>query len=283
MKKEKIGVISPASSIVGEKALVEFNRGIEILEKAGFDVIIGKNVFSDTDTNSRCGSIEEKIEDIYEVASKAKYIICSTGGINSNMILEYLNYEKIKDNVFIGNSNPTLLLNAIYKMNNMFSYIGPNVKSLGKSDSLFSIECLKDVIINNNKLIITEEDNLIINDGTCEGIAIGGNIQSLRRILGTNFFPKIQNHILYLEASIKETNECEFKSIVSQFKQAGIFDNVKGIVLGYYSDNLDFYKETFQNFEIPIIVCNNFGHNVNNNMMPLGKMIKIESGKIFEL
>jgi len=192
MEKVKIGVISPASSIIGEKAITEFNKGIEMLEKAGFEVIIGKNVYSNTDTNSRCGSIEEKLNDIYEVASKAKYIICSTGGINSNTILEYLDYEKIKDNVFIGNSNPTLLLNAIYKMNNMFSYIGPNVKSLGKSDSLFSIECLKEIIINNNKQIMTEKDNIIINDGTCQGIAIGGNIQSLRRILGTNFFPKIK-------------------------------------------------------------------------------------------
>lgn len=283
MEKIKIGVISPASSIIGEKAKMEFDKGIKMLEDVGFEVIVGKNVFSNTDSDSRCGSIDEKLNDIYEIASKTKYIMCSTGGINSNIILEQLDYQRIKDNIFIGNSNPILLLNAIYKINNTFSYIGPNVKSIGKSGSIFSIECLKETIINNNKKIMTEKDNLIINSGSCIGIAIGGNIQSLRRILGTKFFPKVKDHILYLEASIKETNECEFKSIIYQFKQAGVFDGIKGIVLGYYTDDLEFYKRIFKDFQIPIIVCNNFGHNVNNNMLPLGKMIKLDNGKIFEL
>ncbi len=282
MDKIKIGIVSPASSIIGDKGMAEFNKGVKKIENAGFEVIIGKNVFSNTNSNCFCGSIEEKLNDIYEVASKAKYIIFSTGGINSNVILDYLDYEKIKNNVFIGNSNPTLLLNAFYKMNNNISYIGPNVKSLGKSDSMFSVKCLKEKIINNNKEIFVEKQNIIINKGTCKGIAIGGNIQSLRRIIGTKFFPESKNCILYLEASNKETNECEFESIIHQFRQAEILKNIKGIILGDYGEHIDFYKKIFKDFTIPILVCNNLGHGVNNNLLPLGKEIMIVDDKIIE-
>ena len=81
------------------------------------------------------------------------------------------------------------------------------------------IESIKNKIINNINDIQTEEPNYIINNGSADGIAIGGNIQSLRRILGTKYFPKIDNSILYLEADPIETNKIEFESIIFQYKK----------------------------------------------------------------
>lgn len=92
--------------------------------------------------------------------------------------------------MFIGNSNPVLLFNAFYAKNKQVSYIGPNVKSLGKDDSMFSINCLKQKIINDYNGIETEEENIIVKEGIATGVAIGGNIQSLRRIIGLEVFPK---------------------------------------------------------------------------------------------
>ena len=278
---EKIGIISPANSIIGDKNIEQFNNGVKKLQENGFDVIIGTNVFSNT--KGYCGSIEEKLEDIYDVCQKAKYIICSTGGINSNIILEKLDFEKIKDNVFIGNSNPVLLFNAFYAKNKQVSYIGPNVKSLGKDDSMFSINCLKQKIINDYNGIETEEENIIVKEEIATGVAIGGNIQSLRRIIGLEVFPKIDNYILYLEADSNETNITEYESIISQFKQANIIKRATGIILGASNYDVIYYEEIFKDFNGPIIICKNIGHNVHNNLVPIGKNISIIKNRIIEV
>ena len=281
MKKIKIGIIAPANSIVGKSNTEIFKKGVELLEQNNFEVIVGKNVFSTSEVF--CGTIEEKIDDIYYVCSKCKYVICATGGINSNTILDKLDFEKIKYNVFIGNSNPTLLFNSFYKINNQYSYIGPNVKSIGKKVNDFMIKSLKRVIYNTSKKIFAEKNNLIIKKGTASGIAIGGNISSLRRIIGTRFFPSdFKNYILCLEADPKETSHLEFQSIISQFKQANIFNNCKALIVGYY-DDYEFVASVFNDFDIPIIVCENIGHGVNNTMFPIGKLLEIdESGNIYE-
>lgn len=273
----KIGIIAPSNSIIGEKNINIFNEAIKILEQNGYEVVVGKNVFSNSECY--CGTIEEKLEDIYEVASKAKYIICATGGINSNNILNKLDFNKIKDNIFIGNSNPILLFNALYSINKQVSYIGPNIKTIGKNKSQFLIDCIKN-IINGNDAISTEEPNIIINKGTGTGIAYGGNIQSLRRILGTKYFPKIDNSIIYLEADSTETNHTEYESIINQLIQNNIFEKCNGLILGKY-DDINFIKQIYKDFKMPIIICNNLGHNVNNNTLPIGKKIRInEDGSI---
>ena len=273
----KIGIIAPANSITKKEDISLFKKGVKLLELNGFNVIVGKNVFSDKE--GICGTIEEKLEDIYNIAAQTKYLICATGGVNSNNLLNKIDFEKIKNNVFIGNSNPVLLFNAFYKVNKQISYIGPNVKSLGKAKTNFSFECLKD-IVNNKKTIRTEEKNIIINKGTGEGIAYGGNVQSLRRILGTKYFPINKKMILYIEADPSETNHIEFESIIEQFTQAGILKKCTGIIIGKYDDN-DFIKRIFNDYKIPIIICNNLGHNVNNNLLPIGKKIRInEDGTI---
>ena len=273
----KIGIIAPANSIIGEKNINIFNDAIKLLEQNGYEVMVGKNVFSNSE--GYCGTTKEKIEDIYEVAAKSKYIICATGGINSNNILDKLDFNKIKDNIFIGNSNPILFFNALYSINKQISYIGPNIKTIGKNKSQFMIECIKNIIDENN-IILTEEPNIIIKKGTCTGIAYGGNIQSLRRILGTKYFPKIDNSIIYLEADPTETNHTEYESIINQLIQNNIFEKCNGLILGKY-DDINFIKQIYKDFKVPIIICNNLGHNVNNNTLPIGKKIRInEDGSI---
>ena len=61
---EKLGIISPANSIIGEKSVEQFNKGIKKLQECGFEIIIGNNVYSNT--LGYCGTIDEKLEDIYQ-------------------------------------------------------------------------------------------------------------------------------------------------------------------------------------------------------------------------
>lgn len=281
-KRKVIGIISPANSIVGEKSKKVFYAGVKKLEEAGFTVVIGSNVFSDS-IDGCCGTINEKLYDLYDMASKAKYIMCSTGGINSNTLLNSINYQKIKSNIFIGNSNPTLMFNAFYEKGKINSYIGPNVKTLGKMNNDFSISCIKEKLNEKSCTIKVEKEIDVIKSGYAQGIAIGGNIQSLRRIIGTDFFPKLKDYILYIEASADETCIAEYESIIFQFEQSKILKNACGIILGYYNGDINFYKKIYEKYEIPIVVCANLGHDVNNNMLPIGKEIVINKNIITEV
>ena len=169
-----------------------------------------------------------------------------------------------------------------FRINKQISYIGPNVKSLVKDDDLFSVNCLKNKIMNGSKEVETEKENVIVKFGNASGISIGGNIQSLRRIIGLKCFPKVKKYILYLEADPTETNVTEYESIISQFKQADIIKNAQGIIIGSSNYDKNYYLKLFRDFNGPIIICENLGHNIHNNVMPIGKNIKINGNKISE-
>ena len=57
-------------------------------------------------------------------------------------------------------------------------------------------------------------------------------------LLGTEYLPDMKNNILFIESYRTSINECQRK--FAHLKQYGIFDKIKGIVIGY---NYDLQKD----------------------------------------
>lgn len=281
---KKITVIAPANSIIKEKDINLISIGAEKLKKIGFDVNFQKNIFSG-DYYEYCSTIEQKINDIYSIDnSNTDIVLCATGGINSNTILDHLDKKTIKnkfnDLIFIGNSNNTILLNYLSSISSCKCYLGSNLKSLGKYESTLSLSNYTEKINNKNLSIIFEHELEIYREGIVTGITFGGNATALRRLAGTKYFPKFKDKIMILEFNEKENSIAEVDSVLSQYKQMGIFANISGLILGEYSETTSIIKiiePYIKDFNYPVVICKDFGHNCDSTFIPIGRNVTLNT------
>lgn len=95
----------------------------------------------------------------------------------------------------------------------------------------------------------------------------------------------MQDKILAIESYITSPNECQRR--FATLKQLGVFDKIKGIIVGYNyalqknGDNFpqmeDILLEYSKEYNFPILKCNDFGHEIVNAVIPIGVDIIIDS------
>jgi muramoyltetrapeptide carboxypeptidase len=120
-----------------------------------------------------------------------------------------------------------------------------------------------------------------------EGMAWGGNLSMLVALLGTEYFPRIDGGILYLEDVAEHPYRVE--RMLLQLMQAGVLARQKAIVLGDFSryklgvhDNgydfdamLDYMRATLP---VPIVTGLPFGHIPRRATIPFGARAQLVSG-----
>jgi len=124
-KGDEIRVIAPARSLslLNEEII---NLAQERLLKLGFKVTFAyncreKDLFLSSSIDSRVKDIHEAFRD-----QNVKAILTATGGFNSNQLLNYLDYDLIRNNpkILCGYSDITALLNAIMAKTGLVTYSG---------------------------------------------------------------------------------------------------------------------------------------------------------------
>ena len=98
-KGDEVRVIAPSQSmrILGKDCIEIAKKRLEDME---LKVTFGKNVMNSMSDNYNCASIEDRIEDLHEAFrdTNVKAIMTAIGGFNSNQLLDYIDYELIKEN-----------------------------------------------------------------------------------------------------------------------------------------------------------------------------------------
>ena len=130
---DEVRIIAPSRSMVilGEDCK---KIATERLEALGLKVTFGKYVM-EADEDYMCASVEHRVEDLNEAFrdKNVKAILTVIGGFNSNQILDYIDYELIKQNpkIFCGFSDITAISNAIHSKTGLVTYSGPHYSSFG--------------------------------------------------------------------------------------------------------------------------------------------------------
>lgn len=257
-----IRIVSPSSSI---ERLGGFEANLsakEALEKLGFIVSFSSNYFENDMFYS--ASIASRVADLHEAfADKSVDAILTTiGGFNCNELLPYLDYDLIAKNskIFCGYSDTTALLNAIYAKTGIVTYMGPSYSSfkMVEGQTYQTQSWLRAVTQNSYDLVPSPEwssdawydPNLprtffptqwkVYNHGQAEGIAIGGNISTLNLLTGTEFAPKPDQYVLFLE-------ECEGDPymIIGRHLTALLqaYPNPQAILLGRFPKETEMTEE----------------------------------------
>lgn len=284
---DTIGVVAPSNPIINEN-IEEINKAKEIIEKKSFKVKFSKNLFSNT--NGYSATAKEKAQDINEMFldKEVKMIWCAKGGENSNSVLDYLDYEVIKNNpkIICGYSDITSLTNAIYQKTGLVTFSSTNFKTIATDETDYSLnEVLKKFTECNLELGNLDDKEFAINEGKAEGTLIGGNLSLIYGLTCGKYALDFQNKILFLEELGFESEPSLVSNHLYYMKQNGVFDKIKGLWIGNYEHESGIPLEkivldTLDNdIKFPIIKCNYFGHIEKKTVIPIGIKARIDTSK----
>ena len=282
---DTIGVVAPSNPIIGDN-IEELEKARKIIESKGFKVKYSKNLF--LNSNKYSATAMEKAEDINLnfKDTEVKMIWCAKAGQNSNSVLDYLDYECIKQNpkIICGYSDITSLSNAIYKKTGLVTFSSTNFKTVGTDETTYSLnEVLKRFVDMNLDLGLEEDEDITINEGVAEGTLIGGNLSLIYGLTCGKYALDFEGKILFLEEFGLESEPSLVSNHLYYMKQNGVFDKINGLWIGNYEHESNISLEKIvvdtigDNIKIPIIKSNYFGHIERKTVIPIGIKAKIET------
>ncbi len=267
MKKIKtIGLVAPSGNI---KNIDEINKKISILEnsfkvKKFYNEKAHQNYLSDSDEN-RIKFFEQAFLD-----KEVDLIISVRGGYGAIRIVDKINYSLIKNKIYLGSSDATILLMALNKKTNVKCF-----HSLMISNGF--VENLKEniEIIENNSFKLNLKT---LKKGKAKGILWGGNLSSLVSTFSQESYLPNKDIILFLE----DLNEPIYKidkMLFEIYRFEKLRKKIKGIIFGdfYLEENEIFplLKNYCELFNVPAFHCQDITHKINNITIPFGKEIEI--------
>lgn len=313
---DEVRVIAPSRSmaILGEDCK---KLATERLEDLGLKVTFGKHVM-EADPDYFAASKEARVEDLNDAFRdpNVRAILTVIGGFNSNQILDYIDYEAIKNDpkIFCGFSDITALSNAIHAKTGVVTYSGPHYSSFGMLKGFeYTLEYFKKMFFEENEFEITssnewsddawfiDQENrkfipndgmFIINEGEAEGDIVGGNLCTLNLLQGTEYMPNIENKVLFLEDDdmAGKIFLMEFDRNLQSLVHMPEFKTVRGIVLGRSQVATEMTKEKWIKLiknkpelaNIPVVAGADFGHSTPIFTFPVGghARVKAKDGKI---
>lgn len=256
---DSIAFFSPSSPVTATSPN-RFKRAKRFLTEKGFNLIEG-NLTGKSDFY-RSGSVAERAEELNALIRNpdVKCIISTIGGMNSNSILPYIDYEQLikTPKIIMGYSDVTALLLGIYAKTGLITFYGPAlVASFGELPPFQTLtyDYCGDILFGEksppfelptppfwtDEFIPWEEQSrsksenpnklITVSSGRAKGRLIGGNLNTMQGIWGSEFMPEIsQGDILFIEDSLKDIATVERS--FSLLKLNGIFDKISGLILG---------------------------------------------------
>jgi muramoyltetrapeptide carboxypeptidase len=284
-----LGIVAPSTPVTPETE-AQLEKGIAYLEELGFDAVLGRHVRAAT--LGYCATPEEKAEDINAMFADAAIdgIICAQGGATANACLPHLSWPTIRAHpkVFMGISDITVLLNAIYAQTGLVTFHGDDVMwGYGRNPMGYDREAFVRTLIEARPAAIAANgERLTIRGGSAEGVALGGNLGCLLKLAGTPFFPETAGAILFFEA-LDATSET-LDHLFQQLEQMRIFDKVNGAVVGHV-DGLqgqvgvaqmeEVLRRVTADYTFPILKVDDFGHNCPNTILPIGARVRLDADR----
>ena len=313
-KGDTIGFFSPSTPATSF-AFKRFERAKHFMEKKGFKLQAGS--LTGMSDNYRSGSIQARVKELNTLIRdpKVRCIMATMGGMVSNSMLPYIDYQALKKDpkIIIGYSDVTALLFGIYAQTGIVTYYGPAlVSSFGEmgyfleqtyqyfynmvekpklphtiKNPKFWTEDYIDWQKQSDEKSRTANLLLTINPGKVTGRLIAGNLNTIQGIFASPYMPDIkQGDILLIEDSFKDAATVERS--FSHLKITGIFDRIGGLVLGKHEkfDDQGTRRKPYQilmevmgKTNMPILAEYDCCHTHPMITLPIGSMATLDADK----
>ena len=291
---DEVRVIAPSRNLTEVRQDVH-HHAVDFWTREGFNLTFSPN--SREVGKFHSSSIGSRVEDIHEAFRdpNVKMVITCLGGFNSNQLLRHLDYDLIATHpkILCGFSDITALHNAIYAKTGLVTYHGPHYGTFAfDKEAEYTRKAFFDCMMNDAPIVVTPSETATeyhtIQEGTCAGTIIGGNLCTLNLLQGTPYMPDIRNKVLFLEDdNIMGDYFCyEFDRNLESLLQIDGADTIKGIVFGRFDDSCGVTVKTITDIiqgkvptNIPVIFGADFGHVFPMITFPIGGAVRIDADK----
>lgn len=304
---DHIRIVSPSSSI---ERLGGFEANLaakEKLEELGFTLSFSEHYFENDIFFS--SSIASRVADL-EAAFADKTvdaILATIGGFNCNELLPYLDFDVIARHpkIFCGYSDTTALLNAIYAKTGMQTYMGPSYSSFkmregqdyqtqawlnAVTQDAFTLEPSEEWssdpwYIPDAPRTFFPTEWKVYNPGQASGVAIGGNLSTFALLHGTEFAPKPDKYILFLEEA-EEDHYVEFTRHFAALLQ--VYPNPQAVLIGRFPKETEMTEEILLAIldkhpilkQIPVLYDLDFAHTQPLFTIKIGGQVQLDTDSL---
>ena len=232
---DTIGLVCPAGFMPSEN----FATSVDILQQWGFKVVIGKTLghqfhyFSGTDAE-RLSDLQHMMDD-----KNINAILCARGGYGTGRIIDDLDFKKFKQHPkwIIGFSDITVLHSHLFSNYKIASIHAPMSAAFNEEEYKNEyVQSLHAALIG-KKAKYTAPTHEFNQNGKETGTLVGGNLSLLVNMIGTNSDIKTKNKILFIEDIGEYIYNVD--RMMYQLKRSGKLENLKGLIVGRFSDMKD--------------------------------------------
>jgi muramoyltetrapeptide carboxypeptidase len=274
-KGDSICLISTARKIDPEM----INQAIEVFEKMGLKVILGKNILESH--HQFCGTDEQRASDIQEAInnSEIKAIICFRGGYGSVRILEKVDFTPLLKcpKWIAGYSDVTAIHNTLNGLN--IASIHSTMPVNFPTNSPASIVTLKNALFHENYTIQSQNIHPLNQKGSTVGKLVGGNLSMLYSLSGTTYDIDTDDCILFIEDLDEYLYHID--RMMYNLHLSGKLKNIKALIVGGMTDMNDndtpfgktaeeIIHEIITPYQIPVCFQFPAGHLPDNQALVLG-------------
>jgi muramoyltetrapeptide carboxypeptidase len=229
-----IGIVCPAGSIPMDRV----EQCVTTLTQWGYQVILGNTVGGKHFTFS--GTDQERLLDLQTMLDNpnVKAILCGRGGYGLSRIIDQIDFTSFckQPKWVIGFSDITVLHAALQKKEIM-SIHGPMSAAFNKgAQGAPYIQALKE-LLEGIKSPISAAAHSFNKQGAVTAPIIGGNLCMITHLIGSKHSLDTNGKILFIE----DIGEYHYNldRMVLQMKNAGLFTNLAGLIVGGFSEMKD--------------------------------------------
>jgi muramoyltetrapeptide carboxypeptidase len=282
-----IAVVAPGG-YAPDPAAVE--RGIARLQAQGCVV---HNYYEHDQRHQRFGGTDEaRLAQLHAAARDpgVEVVVALRGQYGMTRLLDRIDYDLLaaSGKIFVGFSDVTALHMALLaKTGSTNSYAGPMFAGdFGAAEPVqFTLQNFWQCLAGPTHTIVEQaEGNSVLE---ASGTIWGGNLAMLVSLLGTDYFPRVDDGILFIE-DIGE-HPYRIERMLLQLLQSGVLARQQALVLGDFSgyrlspaDNgydfdamLAYLREVLP---IPVLTGLSFGHIPRRVTIPFGAQARLASG-----
>ncbi|KIL37455.1 carboxypeptidase [Cohnella kolymensis] len=265
------------------------NARIEALRRMGFNVILGRYVYSQN--GFLAGTDEQRASDLMMMFQnqQVKLILPTRGGTGVAGILPYLDYNVIRNNpkIVTGYSDITVLSNVLHQYVDLITFQSLLLLDFRPETPAYNFNQFFSAtsVFSTTRQIQNPPGIPLVSrvPGNVTGPLVGGNLTSFVDTLGTPFEIDVRGKILLIEETHEPTNTVY--RYMNHLKLAGKLRDCIGIIMGECTGCLEAYGVSYQdlidNFVVPLgkpLMTNlTTAHGLYKAAIPIGATVNLDT------
>lgn len=308
-----VGIAAPALPYY--RAMEPFlNLGMSALQRLGLRTKLARHALHER--KQLAVSAEARASDLNDLFadSEVKAIICLAGGANVNAVLPLLDWSAIKRSpkIVMGYSANTSLLLGLHAKTGLITFHGPHVLD-GFSEYPeplpYTIGHLRRLLFESSPVgplspphawttAFPQVDSprpmkpnpgwRWLKPGKATGRLIGGNLDTMRTLAGTDYWPSFRSAILFVEEVYMGAPMLHrIDESLTHLKLLGLFSQVQGLVVGKVNDLsphdeellAELLHEHTEGHDFPVLTQVDLGHTDPKLTLPIGIRATLDSSR----